>query len=333
MPVTYAGATFQNPTPKVSVSKEFIRAGDDTIIGYNYSITLSGDIVSSASLGSPGAGQGSLMSSLRSTFTVGAMGTLTVTAYGGGGGFTFPSASVTSVDIPEASDESMWIQDAQYSITCEAPYEGGEAEFPYQIKDASESWSLEEEEGVSTFDLATDTPYKTCRLTHTADATGRRKLTSGTVAKDAWMEAELYVKDLCGDIPPNVNIGGMPGGTSALDIYKIGSTSVASINAAVLSPYNHTRVMSADKAGGSFSITDSWTLAKAPVTQDLEISVDTSATERDFNIWKASLSSVCHPDLTLISNFLAYLWSFLFQYGQPAEDASNGPLIFRGMVL
>jgi hypothetical protein len=284
MPVTYAGTTFQNPTPKVSVNKEFRRAGDDTIIGYNYSITLTGDIISSASLTTPGAGQSNLMGRLQSTFTVGKIGALEVTSYGGGGGFTFPNASVTSVEIPEPSDESMWVQDAQYSITCEADYEGTDSIFAYQIKDASESWSLEEEEGASTFDIAADAPYKTYRLTHTAEATGRRKMTSGTVTNDAWMEAELYVKALCADAPANVNISEMPGGTSALNVKQMGSTSAASINADVLGAFNHVRVMNVDKAGGSFSITDTWTLARTNATQELEISVDTSATEGDFNV-------------------------------------------------
>ena len=282
MPVSYGGVSFQNPTPKVSVSKEFVRAGDGTIISYRYSITLTGDIISTASLTSTGAGQTDLMGRLRSTFTVGKQGSLEVTSYGGGGGFTFPSASVTSVDIPEPSDESMWIQDAQYSITCEAPYEGTDTQFPYQLQDVSESWSLEEEEGNLTFE--SDVPYKTYRLSHTVDVTGKRKLSGTSVVNDAWKEAEIYAKAVCSDAPANINIGDMPGGTSALDVKVMGSTSAASINASALSPYNHSRVMTADKGGGSFSITDTWTLAKHNATQELEISVDTSATEGDFNV-------------------------------------------------
>ena len=83
MPVSYVGTTFQNPTPKVSVAKEFVKAVDVTIIGQSYQITLSGDIISTASLTSTGAGQSDLMSRLKSTFTVGKLGTLEVTPYGG----------------------------------------------------------------------------------------------------------------------------------------------------------------------------------------------------------------------------------------------------------
>ena len=287
MPVTYAGTTFQNPTPKVSVNKEFIRAGDGTNIGYTYNITLSGDIISTASLTATGAGQSDLMTRLKSTFSVGKIGTLEVTPYGGlSGAFTFSSARVTSVEIPEPSDESMWIQDAQYSITCEADYEGSDPEnqFTYQIQDSSESWSLEEDEGTMTFDTSSSTPYKTYRLTHTVEATGRRKLSAGSIVNDAWMEAELYVKDLCSDTPTNVNIGGMPGGTSPLNVKQMGTTSAKSINADALSAYNHIRVQNVDKANGSFSITDTWTLSKAGATQDLDISVEQSATEGDFSV-------------------------------------------------
>jgi hypothetical protein len=284
MPVTYAGATFQNPTPKVSVNKEFIKAGDGTIIGYTYNITLSGDIISTGALTTPGAGQSNLMGRLRTTFTVDKIGALEVTSYGGGGGFTFPSARVTSVEIPEPSDESMWVQDAQYSITCEADYEGSDSTFSYQIQDASESWSLEEDEGSMGFDVTSEIPYKTYRLTHTAEATGRRKLTSGAVTNDAWMEAELYVKTLCADAPANVNISEMPGGTSALEVQRMGTITAASINADALGAFNHVRVMSVDKANGSFSITDTWTLSQEKATQNLEISVEESATEGDFSI-------------------------------------------------
>ena len=287
MPVTYAGTTFQNPTPKVSVSKEFIRAGDGTNIGYSYHITLSGDIISTATLTTTGAGQSDLMGRLKSTFAVGKLGTLEVTPYGGlGGTFTFSSARVTSVEIPEPSDESMWVQDAQYSITCEADYEGSdpENEFSYQIQDASENWSLEEEEGTMGFDVSSDTPYKTYRLTHTVEATGRRKFSAGTIVNDAWMEAELYVKDLCSDTPTNINIGGMPGGTSSLNVKQMGTTSTNSINVDTLSAYNHVKVQNVDKANGSFSITDTWTLSQESATQDLEISVESSATEGDFSI-------------------------------------------------
>ena len=285
MPVTYAGTTFQNPTPKVSVSKEFVKAGDGTIIGQRYTINLSGDVISTASLTTTGAGQSDLMSRLKSSFSVGKIGALEVTPYGGlGGAFSFANASVTSVEIPEPSDESMWIQDAQYSISCEADYEGSDPTFAYQLQDVSETWDLQENEGSLTFDTSTETPYKTYTLTHTVDATGRRKFTSGTVTNDAWMEAELYVKAVCGDTPANVNIGEMPGGTSPLNVEQMGSTTTNSINADVLSAYNHIRVQNVNKAGGSFSQTDTWTLAAANATQEIDISVDTSATEGDFNI-------------------------------------------------
>jgi hypothetical protein len=285
MPVSYAGTTFQNPTPKVSISKEFVKAGDGTIIGQSYTINLTGDIVSSASLTSTGAGQSDLMGRLKSTFSVGKIGTLEVTPYGGlGGAFTFPNASVSSVEIPEPSDESMWVQDAQYSISCEADYEGGDSTSKYQLQDVAESWSLEEDEGTFTFDLTTETPYKTYRLTHTVEATGRRKMVSGSVVNDAWKEAELYVKDVCSDSPTNVNLSEMPGGTSELNVKQMGSTSTNSINADALNAYNHVRVQNLDKAQGSFSITDSWILSKENATQELELSVEESTTEGDFNI-------------------------------------------------
>ena len=285
MPVTYAGTTFQNPTPKVSVSKEFVKAGDGTIIGYNYSINLTGDIISSASLTSTGAGQSDLMSRLKTTFTVGKLGALDVTPYGGlGGAFSFPNASVTNVEIPDPSDESMWIQDAQYSITCEADYEATDTVFTRQLRDVSESWSLEEDEGAFTFDVASETPYKTYRLTHTVDATGKRKMTSGVVTNDAWKEAELYVKSVCSDTPTNVNLAEMPGSTSALNIKQVGSSSSNSINADALNAYNHIRVQNVDKVGGSFSQTDTWTLAKVNAVQELEISVEESAEEGVFVI-------------------------------------------------
>ena len=285
MPVSYAGTTFQNPTPKVSVNKEFVKAGDGTIISQRYTINLTGDVISSASLTSTGAGQSDLMTRLKSTFTVGKLGTLEVTPYGGlGGAFSFPNASVTSVEIPEPSDESMWIQDAQYSISCEADYESDDAVFTYQLQDVSESWDLQENEGSLTFDTSSDTPYKTYTLTHTVEATGRRKMSSGSVTNDAWKEAEIYVKAVCGDSPTNVNLAEMPGSTSALNVKQIGSTSSNSINADTLSAFNHVRVQNVNKAGGSFSQTDTWTLAKANATQEIDISVDTSASEGDFNI-------------------------------------------------
>tara|TARA_Y100000310_G_scaffold317039_1_gene369473 strand:- start:173 stop:1603 length:1431 start_codon:yes stop_codon:yes gene_type:complete len=285
MPVSYVGTTFQNPTPKVSVTKEFVKAGDGTIIGQNYQITLTGDIISTAALTTTGAGQSDLMSRLKDTFTVGKLGTLEVSPYGGlGGAFTFPNASVASVDIPEPSDESMWIQDAQYSITCEADYESGDPLFAYQVQDVSETWDLQENEGVLTFDTSSDTPYKTYTLTHTVEATGRRKMSSGTVTNDAWKEAEIYVKALCGDSPTNVNLSEMPGGTSALNVKQMGSTSTSSINADTLNAYNHIRVQNVNKGAGSFSQTDTWTLGKVNATQELEISVETSATEGDFNV-------------------------------------------------
>ena len=285
MPVSYAGTTFQNPTPKVSVAKEFVKANDGTIIGHNYQITLTGDIISTASLTSTGAGQSDLMGRLKNTFSVGKLGALEVTPYGGlGGAFSFPNASVTNVDIPEPSDESMWIQDAQYSITCEADYEGSDPLFTYQLQDVSETWDLQENEGSLTFDISSETPYKTYTLTHSVEATGRRKMSSAVVVNDAWKEAEIYVKAVCGDSPTNVNLAEMPGGTSAINVEQIGSTSTNSINADTLNAYNHIRVQNINKAGGSFSQTDTWTLGKVNATQELEISVETSATEGDFNI-------------------------------------------------
>jgi hypothetical protein len=260
------------PAPLFLISKENQGTGDLTKVGTLYNITINGVVLSWK--GSPRA-DGSFYTGAVGTFppddTVAdadALSTierkkeairqlfatdgLTLTLQSDGGSTPITcNPRIRSVTFAEGT----WYSELRYTIVCEADVLYGlsslnDERFNEYISTASESWAVQEQ----------DVP-KTFQVTHTLSATGKRfYTTSGTVDLPAWKYAQLYVIPRLGFNALYINQSTLSSGVVSLS--------------GVLTPYDIQRTESIDDLAGSFSVTETWTLASGTAIEDYSIKVN-----------------------------------------------------------
>lgn len=153
-------------------------------------------------------------------------------------------------------DEGVWYDRCDYSIEIEADYlylnGNPEVDTPYHnelISSANESWQIEDGEVAKTF-----------RLTHTANAVGKRKFdNTGAQIGFPWQTAQEFIKnrlelgfDAFSSFSP---INGQS--IVASSVLNTGSAlDLSSFNA-----YDFVRSETIDELAGSYSVNETWTLA------------------------------------------------------------------------
>ncbi len=313
MPVIFGSTTIggdsASPAPKVNIEKTINRTGAGTPVGYIYNITVAGYVISEGTVTTPGSRQSNLQSKILAKLKLGAVDQLQVTPYGGlANKLKFPGAEITSISIPEPEDSSMWVQDAQYTINFQAYYEITEkGDFDYNISSYEDSWDVAEQEGVSTVhnigSVSGADVYRTYTVTHTMSAQGANRYTDtkDTLATngEAWVQAELFVKSIAGSANAESGTPLVFGNeVTAWDVKIPGSSAASATSVADLGipagyeKYNHVRQATVDRAGGTYSISDTWIYAKPEVagaskyaaTHEMEVSLDEDVTTGDVNI-------------------------------------------------
>lgn len=270
------------PAPLVSVSKTYAKTGDGEIVGKLYTLTLRGTIV--AWKGSPdstgtfhtaggypadevidGDSRLSAMErkqeAIRNLFSV------------EGKSLEFQALDATqpmkcnprirSIEFAEG----IWYSRCEYTITLEADelYPEQEDDFSSNyISAASESWNLQPQ----------DTPEgdgtdqsRTFALSHTVSATGKRFYDeTGTLVKDSWKHAQAYVLPRLGY---DSEIA-LASGVLNLPSYYTG--------------FNHSRTQDVNEKDGTFSVTESWTLASGSALETFDIAVNESINDTNKTI-------------------------------------------------
>lgn len=221
--VVIGGTDATGPNPKYSISAERVQSEQGILLDVIYSITITGSMIASGNITSPGARQGSLMARQNALLALlenkRPTGTLDIDPYGSSGAgqsFTFSDARLVSVDFPEGDDETGGTQTAEYTFNFEAhAADSGKQGSIYYLSSAEENWSLAENEGqifVNSEATVVDDPdtedkdeaadaksglsgtlFKTYTLTHTISATGYDKYTSGAWGVSGWAEAQKWV--------------------------------------------------------------------------------------------------------------------------------------------
>lgn len=220
--VVIGGTDATGPNPKYSISAERVQSEQGVLLDVIYNITVTGSMIASGNITSPGARQGSLMARQNALLALlenkRPTGTLDIDPYGSSGAgqnFTFSDARLVSVDFPEGDDETGGTQTAEYTFNFEAhAADSGKQGSIYYLSSAEENWSLAENEGqifVNSTSAVADDPateadeaadatsglsgtlFKTYTLTHTISATGYDKYTSGTWGVSGWAEAQKWV--------------------------------------------------------------------------------------------------------------------------------------------
>ena len=261
------------PAPFISINKKYDKAGDGSLLGSTFNISLVGTIVthmgSPTSSGSWWTGVGyppdesvssdnrlkaiqTKQDSIRDLFSD--EGKLLV--------IQSPGLDVPVSGFPRINDidfsEGQWYDRSQYTVNLELDrlYPAEEDSFTHNINSAEESWQIETNEGQPE---GLGNLSKTYRLTHTVAATGKRRQDgTGTDVREAWAEARNWVHTKLGQ--------------DSTIAYSSGVLNLPSYYTDVF--YNHTRNENINKKAGSYSVTENWILASGAVTEDLNISTN-----------------------------------------------------------
>jgi len=252
------------PFPRYSISREDLTAADGTYLNTRFSINITGTAVLKSTEDQDITTRGERQNAVqgesiinfqfnRSQWPMHGAGKLEITAYGGGANaISFDDAKLTSLDLPEQTEESSGIQNLEYGFTFEA-YEDASSSSTagsitkvdptYLLSTVDESWDLALEEGGPAFYASSDIsetvapgsptpkPQKVYTLTHTVSATGLKKF--GAVGLDtdgeAWRQAVKWVGTRLIDDPYSATYSTIAAGSFfTKDI--VGNTNVTNFN-------------------------------------------------------------------------------------------------------
>lgn len=277
-------------SPNTSISKEYLRADDGTVVAQKHTITVKGYILAS---GDPlsdqeDSRQNYLYGRILDFLNLGSTGSLNnipknqaglleIQPVGAGSHvIKYDGAQLISLSLPETPDDTAGIQYQEYGFTFESyqpAYSSGDIYSSYRIKSVNESWDVEKQEDAVSFtnmDFNANNSDYNYVLKHTVSAVGLPSFNNGSLGNTAFYEAYNYVNtrlksDVTSQyISSDVYNNAIPA-SSAFSIDSWRSSGISSGN--VVNPtgylsYNKVRQSSSDIAGGSYSVTSSYTMSR-----------------------------------------------------------------------
>jgi hypothetical protein len=245
------------PFPKYSISREDLSAGDGTYLRSKYSITVTGTATIKSNTAQDATVKGQRQNAIQGEAMIVSNlnlqkaaqhgnGKLTITPYGGHANkIIFSDARLLSVEMPEQNEESLGVQNLEYSLSFEAylnksiSSSTGSAAADVtvlNVSSAEESWELTANEGTFSFEDNAFTatapaptippkgalikaPHKTFTLTHTLNAVGIKTFNDAipevgdspavpTTVTTAWKSARDWVKSrMCKNVETNITTG------------------------------------------------------------------------------------------------------------------------------
>jgi hypothetical protein len=171
-------------------------------------------------------------------------------------------------------NEGVWVDRIDYTITLEADemfglntaYMSDAEDFASDedffkdengdklyLSDVSENWQLELVDGEAEDE---NNPY-TFRLTHNISATGKRTHDDNGLVSEGWEQAKRWVTPRLG-----------------IDTNFVNNT--AAMNLSSMLAFNHARQENTDELSGTYSVNETWVLAKGNSREDFTISTQTS---------------------------------------------------------
>lgn len=265
----------------MSVQKEFGRADDGSILNEKHTVSIRGQIVASgATADARYTNLATQMFSRAKKLATGAdrvttlqAGLLIVTG-DSGEIVRYDSASLLSVNVSEAPEDTAGLHYQEVSMTFESYNTPSDPVSAYKLRSISETVEYKKEENQFSYKandvVLEDEPYHAFTVTHTISAQGF--FNNGTSKREAFEEAYKYVtsrkKDTLGTGTINTDAFAKPYlGTSKLEMkeYKIAgqaSDVVALADIGNYAEYNKIRTSSTDVASGSYSLTTTFTLAR-----------------------------------------------------------------------
>jgi len=294
------------PFPRYSISREDLSSGDGTYLRSKYSITVTGTATIKSNTAQDATVKGERQNAIQGEAIIVSNlnlqeaaqqgnGKLTIASYGGQNNkLIFSDARLLSVEMPEQTEESLGVQNLEYSLSFEAYLNSSNANSQtgsadadtdvLNVSSAEESWELTANEGVFSFknNDVSDTPYKTFTLTHSLNAVGI-KVFGASATTTAWKSAQDWVKSrMCKDVSSDI-ASGVNNATSAtrpdttFNPLKMGDDN-SLMNLGDFKGYNLIRTFSSDVAGGSYSVTETWLISEKTqaVTHEVDVSIENS---------------------------------------------------------
>lgn len=286
------------PAPLVTINKEYERSGDGTKIGVNFTLTISGTLL--AYKGSPDSsgvfwtntGYPSdevIVSDSRLSAIERKIDAVRDLFSEDGHQLEFQSADgkapikcnpiIQSINFPEGR----WHDTVDYSIVVRtdklygSPNVGAsEEDLEFAISSASESWSLqanEQPQGVSLSLGAGSSPpsandSRTYTLVHTINATGKITYDSaGTLTQEAWKNARAFVDSR----------DGYDASAITQSLLPIGPSDSPPPEEVAGAPYNHIRSINYDEIAGTYSLTETWTIANQKYLEQYTVTTTQAA--------------------------------------------------------
>lgn len=290
------GGQENKPMPTFSVDRSPNLLADGTYISSTFSITINGYVT----IGSSGGKDQSAIQAATKAYLSqsGKQGILEIAPYGGFGGgiLKFNDARLTSANMSEQSDEDNGTQYIQYSLSFEANEMADTDNPTYRLRSAGETWQLQEQSSFSYTDNISSeaNKRKVYTLTHTISAEGLPTYAQGVLQKTAWAEASQWC---------NARISETPASDSGISTNTNQATANAEFNPWLMNKdndasiknltlgdgytaTNQVRVNNADVAGGSFSVTDTWTLMYGDTlaNQTIEVNIDNAVESEEVTV-------------------------------------------------
>lgn len=266
------------PAPFCEITKEYLRAGDGSVIGKTYVLTLTNELV--AHRGSPSSsGTFGLLNpdenvtnngrlgailrkqeALRELFSVDGL-SLEIQSLDGSQPLRC-NPRVRSVSFAQGS----WYTTCPYTITVEADelYPAIEDDLPFPsayLTSINESWQLDTEDTPENLNIS-----RHYRLTHSVGAVGKLHFDDAGYAMPAWQQARNYVQSRLGFNQTMM----LSSGVNNLPSYYSG--------------YNNVRSETIDIAGGGYSVTEAWLITSGNYIEDFNISVQGGANTPRTNV-------------------------------------------------
>ncbi len=255
--MTYGAYPF-SPVPFMRLGRSANKTGSGEIIGFTWSVSLSGDLVASpsGSIVNIDAQQDALMSGLAEQgklFYVACDGNTILSVY----------PKIDSVNF----EQGTWVNRSPYTVEMEFDtLPSGQVDY---ISDYSEDWSFEFVDEKTAYEWtlpggSTDALPHQARITHSVSATGKRVFDSGGLIREPYQYARRFVTSRLG-----------------LDNEYVSNSGVINLLPANFNAYNHFRTVNANESAGSYSVNENWILISNPTglagraTEDFTISVRT----------------------------------------------------------
>lgn len=292
-PITIGGTTGTGPFPKYGIDRSMSSAADGALINNVYTITITGQVLSSSSVDITvsGARQSDLHAKMIQKLQLGITnknnyGRLEIVPYGGQPyAFDFIDARLIKIDIPQSSEDNNLNILFDYTFTFEATIDASNRspDNEFFVSAVSETWDVSLEADVNFADLSNitgATPNKIYKFNHNVSATGIRSSNSdGTFDKSAWSNAKDWVVSRLVDSPASSIVTDFLGGnefTTFIPRFFSDTTDVIALDGSNYNFYNHVRTPQTSFIDGQYSISESWSASLSPYTVELEVGLEES---------------------------------------------------------